>query len=419
MENKQKLFNGILVRFQKELDARGYTLGVIQGYVKFARMFIAWCIEGEYGALTMKMCEDYLDQKLGQHIFSGDLSIPERSEIRAVRMLVTLELDGDFEYRTPKKDRTVKRLGSENLTGFLTYCGESLHLAASTRAGYSLTLYKFDGYLDKSGLDVGKVTTGDFEAFFSSEAISPKGRKPAKAVLKSFYSWMYDTGRTDVDRSSFILKEPNVQTGEAIPTTYTEEEIRSMLGAVNRATAKGKRDYLVIALAAQYGWRAGDIIGFKFSHIDWEGNRIRFSQQKTGNPVEYPLMPSIGNAIIDYLKGGRPKSSHPNIILSHSNQTMGKPLTAPTLHSIVTKALKDAKVNIRGKKHGPHSLRFSLATNALRKEFDLSIIGSILGHKVPDTTMDYLRVNVEDLRRCALDIIPCRNLIYVKEWREA
>lgn len=61
-----------------------------------------------------------------------------------------------------------------------------------------------------------------------------------------------------------------------VPTTYTEEEISQIIAAVDRSSSVGKRDYLVLLLAAEYGWRAGDIVNFKFNQIDWNKNTISF-----------------------------------------------------------------------------------------------------------------------------------------------
>ncbi|MCD8500444.1 MAG: hypothetical protein LRY71_00600 [Bacillaceae bacterium] len=78
-------------------------------------------------------------------------------------------------------------------------------------------------------------------------------------------------------------------------------------------------------------------------------------------------MTEIGNAIIDYLKYGRPESELPYIFIR-----AGRPydkLEEPTLHSIVSFYLKRAGIkNIDKKKHGPHALRLSLAGILLEKK---------------------------------------------------
>jgi site-specific recombinase XerD len=56
------------------------------------------------------------------------------------------------------------------------------------------------------------------------------------------------------------------------------------------------------------------------------------------------------------------------------------------------------------RRHGPHALRHSLATNLLKKEVTLPVISSVLGHTRSESTMFYLRVDTNSLRRCALEV---------------
>lgn len=76
-----------------------------------------------------------------------------------------------------------------------------------------------------------------------------------------------------------------------------------------------------------------DITKFSFSDINWDNNVIHFSQHKTDVPVNFPLLSTVGNAIIDYLKYARHETDVPEIIVSIENSNKGKPLSSPTIHS--------------------------------------------------------------------------------------
>lgn len=84
-----------------------------------------------------------------------------------------------------------------------------------------------------------------------------------------------------------------------------------LLASVDRGNPKGKRDFTMILLAARLGLRASDICGIKFENIHWETNTIRLVQKKTKKHIDLPILTEIGNAIIDYLKYGRPISDLP------------------------------------------------------------------------------------------------------------
>ena len=110
----------------------------------------------------------------------------------------------------------------------------------------------------------------------------------------------------DLRNSSLHIK---LRKKERIPSYYTTEEIKVIENSVSRSSALGKRNYAMILLASRLGLRASDIMSLKFSDIDWDNDLIRLRIQKTGKTIELPLLADVGNAIIDYLRYGRPAST--------------------------------------------------------------------------------------------------------------
>jgi site-specific recombinase XerD len=147
--------------------------------------------------------------------------------------------------------------------------------------------------------------------------------------------------------------------------------------------------------------RASDIVRLSLKHIDLERNTVSFSQYKTDVPVQYPLLSSVGNAIIDYLRHGRPTEVDDVIIVSHDHVTQGKLLSTPTIHSIVTAAFRRSQIQgWQKKKHGPHSLRFSLASNMLKQGIGYQVISTALGHSSTESTKNYVKIDIDCLREC-------------------
>lgn len=187
-----------------------------------------------------------------------------------------------------------------------------------------------------------------------------------------------------------------------IPSVYSLEEVEALIGAVDRGNPQGKRDYAMILLAARYGLRFSDIIGLRYCNLDWEQNRISLFQQKTGKRVVFPLSEEVGNAIIDYLRYSRPETELPYIfITAHAPY---KELTANGMGIIIKECFRIAGVDFTNKRHGPHALRHSLASNLLKSNETLPVISGIPGHSNTETTMEYLRIDLDTLRICALDV---------------
>ncbi|HXC25345.1 MAG TPA: site-specific integrase [Gemmatimonadaceae bacterium] len=189
-----------------------------------------------------------------------------------------------------------------------------------------------------------------------------------------------------------------------IPSVYSREEVERLIRAIDRGNPQGKRDYTIILLAARYGLRVSDIVGLRHCHLDWTHNRIVLLQQKTGKKVEFPLSEEVGHAIIEYLKFGRPAVNDPYIFLT-AMAPYGK-LSPAGVHRAITDYMRQADIGFQERKHGPHALRQSLASNLLRLNTPMPAISEILGHAQTETTRSYLRVDLTQLMQCALDV-PC------------
>ncbi|CQR74729.1 Tyrosine recombinase XerC [Sporomusa ovata DSM 2662] len=189
---------------------------------------------------------------------------------------------------------------------------------------------------------------------------------------------------------------------ERILSFYSIEEIRRIVSAIDQSTPYGKRDFVVVLLAAELGIRSGDIIRLKMSDIHWEHDTIEFVQYKTKIFNQLPLLENIKYALIDYLKNGRPESDLEYIFIGIRNG--GKPLTNTCIHQIVSKYFQKAGVDISERKHGPHAMRHSLASSILHNNTPMYIIKEVLGHSSINTTRIYLNIDVDTLKKLALEV---------------
>src|SRR5207253_1658322 len=71
-------------------------------------------------------------------------------------------------------------------------------------------------------------------------------------------------------------------------------------------TPIGLRNYAVLLLLATYGLRAGEVVRLRLEDIDWRNECFHVRQSKTGRATVLPLLAPVGEAILDYLREGRP-----------------------------------------------------------------------------------------------------------------
>ena len=176
-----------------------------------------------------------------------------------------------------------------------------------------------------------------------------------------------------------------------------------MLDTFNRSSQVGCRNYAMVLLAARLGMRASDICALKLEDLNWRTSTISFCTIKTGKHTVLPLTEEVGGAIIEYLRNGRPTTQDRHVFIRF--QKPYRELRPTVLHAVVTKAMRDAGIIIQpGKRHGPHALRASLASEMLSHNIPLYVISEALSHDNLDTTRIYLKIDVTHLRDMALDV---------------
>jgi integrase len=167
-------------------------------------------------------------------------------------------------------------------------------------------------------------------------------------------------------------------------------------------TPVGLRDYAILMLLATYGLRAGEVAQLRLEDIDWRAEKLHVRQTKTGNELFLPLVPAVGNALLNYLRRGRPQTELREVFL-HARAPLGPFRGGSSLHGVVAHRLKEAGIQVEGR-HGPHAFRFARAVSLLRGTVPVKIIGDLLGHRSAESTEVYLRLATDDLRAVSIDL---------------
>jgi integrase len=139
------------------------------------------------------------------------------------------------------------------------------------------------------------------------------------------------------------------------------------------------------------------VTGLCLDDIDWEQDMLRVTRMKRGGAMTYPLLPSVGNAILDYLRTVRPASSYRQVFLGLLSPH--QPLSRGGIYSLVAPRLKALDLHIPH--YGPHSLRHACAGHLVEEGLSLKQIADHLGHRRPGTTRIYTKVDLAGLRKVA------------------
>ena len=168
--------------------------------------------------------------------------------------------------------------------------------------------------------------------------------------------------------------------------------------SIDRSSPKGERDFAMVSIAAELGVRSKDVCDLKLTDIDWDICSISFIQSKTGKPNTLPLSENVGTAIIDYLRV-RPQTDNQYLFVN-LNPPYGR---MKSFSSSFGKYVARSGVEVQTRAHhGLHSLRATLATKLLSVDVSPDVIFSFLGHTDRNSLSHYIRMDIENLRDCAL-----------------
>lgn len=395
------------------LEKVGFSSGRIQHYRQHIKTIQCFLDKNGFTNYTANECDLFIKHIIGTGDYKN-LSYKNKNAIRCANILIEYQLTGMISYRIKDKEKLLHgQIGAE-IQCYLDN-RKAIGISPNTLCNDRLYLGRFLKYLDFIGRNnINEIAQQDILRFVKSISYSTKATIHCTlCTLRGFLRYLKTEEKLLVDLSYMVPKDSYRQESK-LPTTYTQEEVERILKAVDRGSPKGKRDYAIILLAARLGLRASDICNLSFENLLWTQNLIVLIQEKTKKRIELPLLTEVGNAIIDYLKYGRPVSDLPYVFL-HANHGYRK-LREPTLHSIVYYYMRLAGIkNLDIKKHGPHALRHSLAGFLLEKKTPLPVISEVLGHTSTESTKTYIRIDMASLRQCALEVPIVDDNFYIGE----
>lgn len=220
--------------------------------------------------------------------------------------------------------------------------------------------------------------------------------------LRSFLRFLHSRHLTSRDLSPTVSVS-TLYRFEEIPRALSEDQVQAVLRCTRKdRTPIGLRDYAMLLLLATYGLRAGEVTRLQLDDIDWRDERLRIRHSKTGYESLLPLVAPVGEAVLDYLRRGRPQTSLRQVFLQAIAPYQAFKQGA-SLCTIIRYRLQKAGVKPRGHQ-GAHAFRFARAHSLLSASVPMKAIGDLFGHRNADSTAVYLKLVTDDLRAIGLDL---------------
>lgn len=217
-------------------------------------------------------------------------------------------------------------------------------------------------------------------------------------ILRSILKSLHSDGLIQRELSGMVMGT-FVQKGSVATYICEKDQAKLVTGLDNES----KRTRAIILLALRLGLRDCDICNITFQEIDWQHDRIMLVQKKTGKPIILPLLPDVGNALMDYILHERPKrDDHYPYIFLREQAPYNK---LASVYSTCSKLLTRMKIKpVNGTSTGIHIFRYSMVHNLLAAKVPHQVITDTLGHTSKESDKPYLSMEEPMLRMCALDL---------------
>lgn len=380
--------------FAEQMRGRGYAAASMKTCVGLVNDFAAWLDrrEIEVSRLSTGLAMEYLAERyLDRRRRRGD-TFTLRSFVELC-MADRREAQGEPPVATTPVQRARQR--------FERYLRSERGLAEASVRLYAAAVGRFleHVFADRE-VRLGELTAVDVVTFVQTEAARLNHAKRAKVVttaLRSFLQYGRYRGEIGADLHDCVPAVANWSMA-GVPRAISASQVKRLLGACDRRSPGGRRDYAMLLLLARLGLRAGEVVELKLEDVDWHEGVVRV-RGPAHRCDQLPLPADVGDALAQYLREGRPPCSARNVFV-RSRAPRQAFRSASAVSCVVCRALRRAGIESPVK--GAHLLRHSLATQMLGQGASLAEIGQILRHRNPQTTTIYAKVDLDSLRMLAL-----------------
>lgn len=403
MEQKKQTIDELTENFHRYLRSIRRSEHTIRLYLATWEKLKDYMATHRLEIYTSKIGEAFLLSELGKYKYEN-LTNTKQNFVSKIEALIDFQNTGKVLLgmrRKPPKE--LNGAIGKTMKDFIDFKTTIYSLSKATITNYEIYLHAFNCFLGEKRIrSVHSITSSEILQFIGGlNPAKPAARHVALCILRSFVQYLFERELISTDYSKKIPSD-NYKQQPKLPSTFTKEEIKRLISCIDRGNPKGKRDYAIFLLALKLGLRSSDIANLTFENISWQTNEFIFEQKKTGKSITLPILSEVGNAIIDYLKYGRPLSNG-NYCFLQIVSPHGK-IAPHDIANSVQFYLKRANIDLRNRKHGPHTLRHSFASGLLDQTTPLPVISEALGHSSTMSTMFYLRIDTSSLKQCALKV---------------
>jgi site-specific recombinase XerD len=285
----------------------------------------------------------------------------------------------------------------ELLSSFRRYLEHERGLVPAAARGYVDKVRPFVARFDgPDGLELWRVDVAEVRGFVV-EVCPRLGRRAAQltvVALRSLLRFMHLEGALERSLAGAVPSVAGWRLS-GLPKRLERGEVDALLDSCDRSTVIGSRDLAILTVLARLGLRAGEVAALSLGDIDWRAGEL-IVRGKGPRSERLPLPHDVGEAIVGYLRDGRPATAQDRMVFVRV-RAPHHGLSPGGVTFVVAAAARRAGL---GQIHA-HRLRHTVASELLRCGATLPEVGQVLRHRRASTTAIYAKVDREALRQIA------------------
>ncbi len=287
-----------------------------------------------------------------------------------------------------RRQRQGRRSDSEMVEEFLGA------LALEGRSPHSIGAYRRDLVALLAALpgSLSEVRPADLRDHFRHRldaGSSPSTINRAIAATRSFCRFLFEEGHLGTNPAQALR---SIRLGPPLaPKHLTVEEVQRLLSLPDTSTPVGRRDYAILMLLYNTGLRVGELCALSRDdmNLPTEGWGALQVVGKGRRLHRLPINRPAADALLSHLADR--DDTYSALFLNRS----GGRFSVRGIALLVNRYLRSAGITDRS---GPHILRHSFATHALRARPNIRAVQELLGHAWVTTTQRYTHLEVDDLQ---------------------
>jgi integrase/recombinase XerD len=245
------------------------------------------------------------------------------------------------------------------------------------------------------GLTFERVDAAQVSGFLTGHLprLTRKTAQMTASSLRSFLRFVHAQGLTPVELAAAVPAFA-FRRRSGLPRPLTPAQVQALIGACDPTRPVGRRDLAVIACLLRLGLRCGEVAAMRLDDLDWTNGTVIVRGK--GNRVDLlPLPIDVGQALVAYLRQGRPATSQRAVFLTAVAPFAS--LAPNSVSCIVGRAALRAGL---GTIHA-HRLRHTAASATLNAGATLEEVAHLLRHASPATTAVYAKTDLSRLATLA------------------